>query len=158
MCVVLCCVVLCCVVWLCVWLCVSVCCCVLVQDLGAPPNPLPAGPPKISLFFPSPATMFFLSPLSLCLLEEFWWCMKRRGMCTFRVLGLSCEAPAAPKLRNTTKIPRKDPQEREERKLWWKREKRAEFWATHPSGPPPFGAPRGLYFSAVRAFLGPIQK
>ena len=30
---------------------------------------------------------------------EFWWCLKRQcaQMCTFGVLGLLCEAPAAPK-------------------------------------------------------------
>ena len=67
--------------------------------------------------------------------------MKRRGMCTFRVLGLSCEAPAAPKLRNTTKIPRKDPQEREERKLWWKREKKGGILGHPPFGPPTFRGP-----------------
>ena len=58
------------------------------------------GGPKISrFFFPPPATIFFLLSLSWGPFVEFWWCLKRRGpeMCTFGVLGLSCEAPAAPK-------------------------------------------------------------
>ena len=34
-------------------------------------------------------------------LVEFWWCLMRRDpqMCTFGVLGLSCETPASPKAR-----------------------------------------------------------
>ena len=45
-------------------------------------------------FFPSPATKFVLF---FGLLVEFWWCLKRRSpeMCTFGVLWLLCEAPAA---------------------------------------------------------------
>ena len=56
--------------------------------------------PKISrFFFPVPPQNSFFSSLSGGLLVEFWWCLKRRcaQMCTFGVLGLSCEAPAAPK-------------------------------------------------------------
>ena len=70
--------------------------------------------PNFALFFPSPATMFALFVLSLgVLLVEFWWCLKRRGpqMCTFGVLGLSCEAPAAPighDRTNTTLLKRGD--------------------------------------------------
>ena len=46
-------------------------------------------PPQFSFFLPSLG----------CLFVEFWWCLRRGGrqMCTFGVLGLSCEAPAAPK-------------------------------------------------------------
>ena len=53
------------------------------------------GPKFRAFFFPLP---LFLS-LTMCLLVVFWWCLKRRGrqMCTLGVLGLSCEAPAAPK-------------------------------------------------------------
>ena len=70
-------------------------------------------------------------------------------------LGLSCEAPAAlgplvlhtklktrtferPGASNTTKVPREDPPEREERMKvpTGERKKSAIFWA-----PPPFGAP-----------------
>ena len=40
-----------------------------------------------------------------------------------------------PAFKNTTKIPRKDPQEKEERKLWRERKKARNF------GPPPFGPP-----------------
>ena len=49
-------------------------------------------------FAPAPIFALFLS-LSGCLLVEFWWCLKRRNpsMCAFGVLGLLCEAPAAPK-------------------------------------------------------------
>ena len=53
------------------------------------------GAQNFALFFllPLPFSMFFLSG---GLLVEFWWCLKRRDpeMCTFGVLGLSCEAPA----------------------------------------------------------------
>ena len=47
---------------------------------------------NFALFFPFPATIFFLSSLGVLPLN-FWWCLKRRGpqMCTFGVLGLSCE-------------------------------------------------------------------
>ena len=81
---------------------------------------------------------------------EFWWCLKRRGpeMCAFGVLGLSCEAPAAPPDRGFArqpespnvhisgsrpsktqpKIQRKDPKKREERKkLCREREKDRNF-------------------------------
>ena len=89
------------------------------------------GPKFRAFFFPSPAAKLVLFfPLwgsSRGILVVF---LKRRGaqMCTFGVLGLSCEAPAAPKppgfhttaqepkrvhlrvLQNTTKIQREDPQ------------------------------------------------
>ena len=46
------------------------------------------------------ATIFALFVSIVCLLVVFWWCLKRQGaqMCTFGVLWLLCEAPAAPKL------------------------------------------------------------
>ena len=60
--------------------------------------------------------------LSGGLLVEFWWCFRRREthMCTFGVLGLSCETRAAqhfrvPAFKNTTKIPREDPQRERKR-------------------------------------------
>ena len=96
------------------------------------------------------------------LLVEFWWCLKRGGaqMCTFGVLWLSCEAPAArsggaggvshgsPRAqtctfeRPGTKIQREDP-EREERKKFPARErkKRAKFWAVQGKGGPAKGGP-----------------
>ena len=124
------CVVLCVVVCVVVCLCVSVCCCVLVQDLCAPPNPFPAGPPKISFFFPSPAT------LSLGVFSyKFWWCLKRRGMCTFRVLGLSCEARRLQSSKTPPKFHERTPREKKERKLWWEGKKRGIL------GHPPFGPP-----------------
>ena len=56
-------------------------------------GPHHVGPPKISLFFPSPATIsFFLSPLNFG-----GFCEGRDPkMCTFGVLGLSCETAPAP--------------------------------------------------------------
>ena len=79
-----------------------------VQDLGAPSDPSSRdspspqtplrGPPKISLFFfPLPPQFSFISPSLLVFFVEFWWCLKRRDpqMCTFGVLRLSCETPAA---------------------------------------------------------------
>ena len=52
--------------------------------------------------------------------------------CTFERPGTS----------NTTKIPREDPQRGKKRTNFVaEREKSAKFWASHPSGPPPFGPP-----------------
>ena len=54
------------------------------------------GGQKFALFYPLPPQFsFFLLSLG-CLVVEIGWCLKRRGpeMCTFGVLGLSCEAPA----------------------------------------------------------------
>ena len=59
--------------------------------------------PKISRF--SLATVFRSSlPSLLVFFVEFWWCLKRRcaQMCTFGVLGLLCEAPAANTHTHTT--------------------------------------------------------
>ena len=57
--------------------CVCVCCvCVCGPRFVCSPDPPPsAGPPKISLFFPSPATHFQFFFLSLGVFPvEFWWC------------------------------------------------------------------------------------
>ena len=58
----------------------------------------PKGGPKISRFFfrlPPPVSLFL--SLTVCLLVV-WWCLEAPWpLCTFGVLGLSCEAPAAPK-------------------------------------------------------------
>ena len=63
-------------------------------------GPRRVGGPKFSRFFFRfpPPILLFLS-LTVCLPVVFWWCLKRRGrqMCTFGVLGLLCEVPAAPK-------------------------------------------------------------
>ena len=48
----------------------------------SPDRPSPE-PPKISLFFPSPAAKFVFS-LSGGLLVEFWWCLKRHQNSTRR--------------------------------------------------------------------------
>ena len=74
------------------------------------------GGPKFRAFFPF-SRHNFLSSLSLSLLGSFRGILvvfEARGpeMCTFGVLGLSREVPA---FKNTTKIQRKDPQERERR-------------------------------------------
>ena len=103
------------------------------------------GGPKISRFiFPVPPQNSFFSSLSGSLLVEFWWCLKRRDaqMCTFGVLWLSCEAPAArscgaggvshgsPRAqtctfeRPSTKNQREDHPEREERKKFPERERK----------------------------------
>ena len=54
--------------------------------------------PKISFFPLRHKIRSFLPSLGGPFVES-WWCLKRRGaqMCTFGVLWLSCEAPAAPK-------------------------------------------------------------
>ena len=58
------------------------------------------GRPKISRFCsPLPPQFSFFLPSLGGVLVKFWWCLKRRDpqIYTFGVLGLSCEAPAAPK-------------------------------------------------------------
>ena len=62
---------------------------------GGPPK---GGVPKISRFFSLSRHSFHsVFPLSDGPFVDFWWCLKPRGaqMCTFGVLWLSCEAPAA---------------------------------------------------------------
>ena len=81
----------------------------------------PPDRPKFRFFFsPLPALIFvlFLS-VSGSFLVEFCWCLKRQDplMCTFGVLGLSCETPAAPK----------------------PPAKKARNFGPHPSGPRPSG-------------------
>ena len=73
----------------------------VVPNCGAPEGwALKGGGPKNSLFFfplPPQFSLFFHSLGGV--LVKPWWCLKRRDpqMCTFGVLGLSCEAPAAQK-------------------------------------------------------------
>ena len=59
------------------------------------------GARNFALFFPLSRFPFRSFCLSGGLLVEFWWCLKRRDpqMCTFEVLGLSCETLAAPQAR-----------------------------------------------------------
>ena len=74
---------------------------------GGGPN---GGGPKFrAFFFPLPPQNSFFSSLSGGLHVEFWWCLKRRGahMCTFGVLRLPCEAPAARSGHMTTKEPKR---------------------------------------------------
>ena len=64
----------------------------------APGTALPGTAQNFALFFSTlPPQNSCFSSLSGGLFVEFWWCLKRRGaqMCTFGVLWLSCEAPAA---------------------------------------------------------------
>ena len=59
--------------------------------------------PKFRAFFvPLQAQFSFFSPSLVGLFVEFWWCLKRRGrqMCTFGVLWLTCESPAASRILN----------------------------------------------------------
>ena len=82
---------------------------------GAPKGGAPkGGDPKFRVFFFSLSrhSFLFFFPSLLVFFVEFWWCLKRRGaqMCTFGVLGLLCEAPAAPKphgLHTTTREPKR---------------------------------------------------
>ena len=71
------------------------------------PDPLRQTAQNFALVLPSPATIFILSSLSWGPFVEFWVFLKRRGhqMCTFGVLGLSCEATAAPKLVSCVQCP-----------------------------------------------------
>ena len=112
-----------CLCHVCVVLCV-VCFCGGVQDFRGcspgrplprtpphphgPPSPdrLPPDRPKFRFFFRLPPHFLSFSLLEVLSLN-FWGCLKRRGleMCTLGVLGLSCEAPAAPKpTHNNTQI------------------------------------------------------
>ena len=62
---------------------------------------------NFAFFFPVPPQNLVLCSLSGGLLVESWWCLKRRDaqMCTFGVLGLSCETPADPFLSYPGKSP-----------------------------------------------------
>ena len=65
-------------------------------------GPRRLGSPKIRVFFPSPAAKFVLSSLSWGVFSwNFGGVFEGRGVqtCTFGVLWLSCETPAAPKPR-----------------------------------------------------------
>ena len=55
------------------------------------------GAQNFAFFFPFPPLLSFCFPSLGGPFVEFWWCLKPRGaqMCTFGVLWLSCEAPAA---------------------------------------------------------------
>ena len=87
------------------------------------------GGPNFALFH-NPATIVFLSSLTWGSSRHDVLKRQDPQMCTFGVLGLSCEAPTALRthtctfglgLQNTTPIPREDPQEREERmKSCWR--------------------------------------
>ena len=123
---------------------------------AGPAPPPSAGPPKISrFFFSSPVTIFALSSSLGGPFVEFW-CVFEGG--TLKCARLGCRVKprrlrghplhtttrelqtctTSPRASNTTKIPRKDTQERKkERTLWQEREKSAKFWASHPSGPSP---------------------
>ena len=68
---------------------------------GAPKGgPRRVGGQNFALFSLSHHNFLSFLPFFVGLLVEFWWCLKRRDplMCTFGVLGLSCETPAASRL------------------------------------------------------------
>ena len=72
---------------------------------------------KFCAFSSSPATIFFLSSPLGCFLVEFWWCLKRQKPSNVHVWRAQTSTYQGPGLqKNTTKIQRKDLQEREERK------------------------------------------
>ncbi len=99
------------------------------------------GGPKFHAFFSlSRRKLHSFLPL-WGLLVEFWWCLKRRGaqMCTFGVLGLSCEGRrgftrqpenskrahlSAPALQTPPKFNEKTPQERRKNEIFGGREKK----------------------------------
>ena len=141
----------------------------LSKPLDPPPcwTAPPPDHPKISHFFPSPAGNFILSSLSGGSFRGILVVFEAPGRSNVHVwaLGLLRETPAAlgpagllsttrelqtrtferPGASNTTKIPREDPPEREERmKISGGREKKSEIWASptpsgphHPTWPPP---------------------
>ena len=70
------------------------------RRVGADPEgwgPQGGGAQNFALCFPSPAIVFILFSLSSGSFCGILVVLKRPEMCTFGVLGLSCEAPAAPK-------------------------------------------------------------
>ena len=91
----------CCFVLVCL-LCVVLlfCCCCVWWVCSGPLRRTPsAEPPKISLFFPFPATIFILFSLSCWSFSlNFGSVFEGRNpqMCTFGVLGLSCASPGGP--------------------------------------------------------------
>ena len=112
-----------------------------------PPAPDPL-PPKISLFFPSPAAISFFFSLSGCLLVEFWCCFEDRDpqVCTY-------DGPVASKTppKINEKTPKRDKKKRHKKnvneggkggkkphKIWAPPTLRPTLRAPHPSGPPLF--------------------
>ena len=132
---------------------------------ASPPDPLRRTAQIFALFFPSPATVYSFSLSCWSFSLNFGGVFEGRNpkMCTFGVLGLSCETPAAPPDRaaggshttarelqtctfqgpgaSNTKIPRKRPKEREKRikKVAGDGKKKREILGPHPSGPHPSG-------------------
>ena len=136
-----------------------------VKDFrGCVQGPRSAGPPlrrtvqNFILFFPRPPQFH---PLLEVLSLNFCGVFEGRDpvhvgplqTCTF---PCTFQGPGA----SNTKIPRKDPQEREERKLWRARDKKksAKFWAPPPvRGVPTFGASTisgASQFGALRRHVG----
>ena len=116
---------------------------------------------------------FSLRVVSSCVFLVVFWSVGTSNVLVF-ALGLSPAALGPPGLHTTarelqtrtfqgpcasTKIQRKDPTEREERKKIVAGEgtKSAKFWALHPSGPHPFGGPtlRGPTLSRFGLVFGP---
>ena len=99
--------------------------------------------PKISRFFQSPATISFFSSLSWGssrgILAGAVKCARLRS----RVAGASHDCPSQRAFKNTTKIPREDPQREKKRTNFEaEREKRAKFWAVQGKGGPGEGRSR----------------
>ena len=116
---------------------------------------------NFALFLPFPATVSLFLCLSGCLLVEFWWCLKRRGLKCARFglsgcrvkprrphqtgpPGLAHDSPRTPNVHisdpcasNTTKIQREDTQRDTERAKWW-REREEK---TRNFGPPTLRGP-----------------
>ena len=128
---------------LCVCLCVCLCCCVLcccvvgprfgcssrppIRRTAPPPDRPSSGPPKISLFFPSPAPISFFFCLSGCL-GGF-------GAARARTPNVHISGTWPSKHQNSTQGP---PRERRKKEHCGGRGKKsAKFWALHPSGPHP---------------------
>ena len=94
---------------------------------------------NIGLFFPRPPKCSFFLLLLGVLSLNFGGAPEGRDpqMCTFGVIGLSCEAPAAPRVPafKNTKIQREDTQ-RDRKKTKWGRErkKKAKCWAVRRRG------------------------
>ena len=168
-CVLFCLVAVCCSVLVCVCCCVLLlCCCCCVCVWWVCSGPLRRTPlrwtPKISLFFPSPATVFILFSLSCWSFSlNFGGVFGDRDpqMCTFGVLGLSCASPGGPvwwgrrgftrqpenskrahlralALQTPPKFHEKTPRERRKNEISGGREqKKREILGPPPSGPPP---------------------
>ena len=111
---------------------------------GQSPGPPSAGQPKILPFFPSPAPIFAFLSLGVFSWNFGGFCDRDPQMCTSGLSGCGVPGLHTTTPSNTTKIPRKDPQERERRifeNCGGRREKKSEILGCLAEGCPVEGCP-----------------